>query len=174
MSVYEQIKADLGYLKLDAAAGVFATLAEQAKSEDWSHIEFLARLVAEQATADRDRRLAARLRYARFPHRRSIDDFDYEFQPSVDRKLVEDLATLRFIDENRPILFLGQPGCGKTHLAVALATIAVEAGYRGYFTTADNLCRTLVRASIEGNLASKMKAFTAPTVLVIDDGEVSA
>ena len=144
MSVYEQIKADLGYLNLDAAAGVFATLAEQARAEDWSHIEFLARLVAEQATADRDRRLAARLRYAKFPYRRTIEDFDYEFQPSVDRKLIEDLATLRFIDENRPILFLGQPGCGKTHLAVALAILAVEAGYRGYFTTADGLCRTLV------------------------------
>ena len=109
------------------------------------------------------------MRYAKFPYRRSIDDFDYEFQPSVDRKLVEGLATLRFIEENRPILFLGQPGCGKTHLAVALATLAVEAGYRGYFSTADNLCRTLVRASIEGNLTSKMKAFTAPAVLVIDD-----
>lgn len=55
MSVYEQIKSDLGYLKLDAAAGAFAMLAEQAKAEGWSHIEFLARLVAEQATADRDR-----------------------------------------------------------------------------------------------------------------------
>ena len=169
MSVYEQIKSDLGYLKLDAAADVFATLAEEARTENWSHIEFLARLIAEQATADRDRRLTARLRYARFPYRRTIEEFDYDFQPSVDRKLVEDLATLRFIDEHRPILFLGQPGCGKTHLAVALATLAVEAGYRGYFTTADNLCRTLVRASIEGNLASKLKTFTAPTVLVIDD-----
>ena len=169
MSVYEQIKADLGYLKLDAAAASFALLAEQANTNDWTHIEFLARLVAEHADADRNRRLAARLRYAKFPFRRTIEEFDYEFQPSVDRKLVEDLATLRFIDENRPILFLGQPGCGKTHLAVALATLAVEAGYRGYFTTADNLCRTLVRASIEGNLTSKMKAFTSPTVLVIDD-----
>jgi len=169
MSVYEQIKADLGYLKLDAAAASFATLAEQARTGDWTHIEYLARLIAEQATADRDRRLTARLRYARFPFRRTIEDFDYDFQPSVDRKLVEDLATLRFIDENRPILFLGQPGCGKTHLAVALATLAVEAGYRGYFTTADNLCRTLVRASIEGNLTSKTKTFTSPTVLVIDD-----
>lgn len=169
MSVYEQIKADLGYLKLDAAANSFATLAEQARVDGWTHIEFLARLVGEQATADRDRRLAARLRYARFPYRRTIEEFDYDFQPSVDPKLVEDLATLRFIDEHRPILFLGQPGCGKTHLAVALATLAVEAGYRGYFSTADNLCRTLVRASIEGNLASKLKTFTAPTVLVIDD-----
>ena len=105
---YEQIKADLGYLHLDAAAASFALLAEEARVNDWSHVEFLARLVAEQATADRNRRLAARLRYARFPYRRTLADFDFEFQPSVDRKLVEDLATLRFIEENRPILFLGQ------------------------------------------------------------------
>ena len=169
MSLYEQIKADLGYLNLTAAQASFATLAEQARLEDWTHIDFLARLVAEQATADRDRRLAARLRYARFPFRRSIEEFDYDFQPGVDRKLVEDLATLRFIDENRPILFLGQPGCGKTHLAVALATLAVEAGYRGYFTTADALAKTLVKASNEGTLATKLKTYTAPTVLVIDD-----
>jgi DNA replication protein DnaC len=167
--LYEQIKADLGYLHLDAAASSFAMLAEQARTDDWSHIEFLARLVAEQATADRDRRLAARLRYARFPYRRRLADFDFEFQPSVDRKLVEDLATLRFIEENRPILFLGQPGCGKTHLAVALATVAVEAGYRGYFTTADAMCKQLIRAQHDGNLATKLKTYTAPTVMVIDD-----
>jgi len=166
---YEQIKADLGYLHLDAAAASFAVLAEQARTNDWSHVEFLARLVAEQATADRDRRLAARLRYARFPYRRRLEDFDFEFQPSVDRKLVEDLATLRFIEENRPVLFLGQPGCGKTHLAVALATVAVEAGYRGYFTTADNMCKNLIRAQHDGTLATKLKTYTAPTVMVIDD-----
>jgi len=166
---YEQIKADLGYLHLDAAAQSFAVLAEEARTNDWSHVEYLARLVAEQATADRDRRLAARLRYARFPYRRRLADFDFEFQPSVDRKLIEDLATLRFIEENRPILFLGQPGCGKTHLAVALATVAVEAGYRGYFTTADNMCKTLIRAQHDGTLATKLKTYTAPTVMVIDD-----
>lgn len=169
MSLYEQIKADLGYLNLTAAQASFATLAEQARLEDWTHIDFLARLIAEQATADRDRRLAARLRYARFPFRRTIEEFDYDFQPGVDQKLVEDLATLRFIDENRPILFLGQPGCGKTHLAVALATLAVEAGYRGYFTTADTLTKTLVKASMEGTLTTKLKTYTSPTVLVIDD-----
>ncbi len=166
---YEQIKADLGYLHLDAAAASFAVLAEQARTNEWSHVEFLARLVAEQATADRNRRLAARLRYARFPYRRRLEDFDFEFQPSVDRKLVEDLATLRFIDENRPILFLGQPGCGKTHLAVALATVAVEAGYRGYFTTADAMCKQLIRAQHDGTLATKLKTYTAPTVMIIDD-----
>lgn len=167
--LYEQIKDDLGYLGLDRAGEVFATLADDARAHDWTHIEFLARLLAEESTATRDRRLAARLRYARFPFHKAIDDFDFEFQPTVDRKLVTDLASLRFIDENRPILFLGQPGCGKTHLAVSLAIRAVEAGYRGYFTTADDMCRHLVAATVDGTLTSKLKTYTAPTVLVIDD-----
>jgi DNA replication protein DnaC len=167
--VYEQLKDDLGYLQLGRVAECFATLADQADRESWTHVEFLARVVAEQTAATTNRRLAARMRYARFPYRRTLDDFDYAFQPSVDRKLVEDLATLRFITENRPVLFLGQPGCGKTHLAVALATLAVEAGYRGYFTTADTMCKTLIRAQHDGTLTTKLKTYTAPTVLVIDD-----
>src|SRR4029453_17775725 len=122
-SVYEQIKDDLGYLQMDRAAEVFAVLAEQARSEDMTHIEFLARLIAEQADATRNRRLTARLRYARFPFRKTIEQFDFAFQPSVDRRLVDDLATLRFMDSGRPILFLGQPGCGKTPLPVAIAPL---------------------------------------------------
>lgn len=166
---YEQLKADLGYLQLGRAAECFATLAEQAKAESWSHVQFLARVVAEQAAATTNRRLAARLRYARFPYRRTVEEFDFDFQPSVDRKLVEDLASLRFIGEGRSIAFLGQPGCGKTHLAVALATLAVEAGYRGYFTTADDMVAALGRARLDGTWATKLRTYTAPTVLVVDD-----
>ena len=166
---YEQLKDDLGYLQLGRAAECFATLAEEAKAKDWSHVEFLAKVIGEQAASTTNRRLAARLRFARFPYRRTMEDFDFQFQPSLDRKLVADLATLRFIAENRPVLFLGQPGCGKTHLAVALATKAVEAGYRGYFTTADDMAVALVQARREGTWASRLKALTAPTVLVIDD-----
>lgn len=168
-SIYEQIKADLGHLDWPAATEHFAALAEQARVENWTHLEYLARPVGAQATATKDRRLAARLRFARFPYQRSIEDFDFECQPSVDPKLVADLATLRFIDEKRPLLFLGQPGCGKTHLAVALATRAVKAGYRGYFTTADDMCCTLTTAGRDGTLPAKLKTYTAPTVLVIDD-----
>jgi DNA replication protein DnaC len=168
-SPYESLKADLGYLQLGRAAECFATLADQAKTEEWSHVEFLARVIAEQTAATTNRRLAARLRYARFPYRRTVDEFDFDFQPSVDRKLVADLASLRFIGEGRSIAFLGQPGCGKTHLAVALATLAVEAGYRGYFTTADDMVVALGRARLDGTWATKLRTYTAPTVLVLDD-----
>jgi len=166
---YEQLKNDLGYLQLGCAAECFASLAEEAKQAGWSHVEYLARVVASQAAATTNRRLTARLRYARFPYRRSIEDFDFDFQPSVDRKLVADLASLRFIGEGRSLAFLGQPGCGKTHLAVALATRAVEAGYRGFFTSADDMVSALGRARLEGTYPARLRTYTAPSILVIDD-----
>ena len=129
-TISKWVKDDLGYLQMDRAAEVFATLAEDARTSDWTHLEFLARLIGEQADATRNRRLAARLRCARFPFRNAISDFDFELQPTIDRHLVDDLATLRFMETGRPILFLGQPGGGQTHPAVALATLAVEAGFR--------------------------------------------
>jgi DNA replication protein DnaC len=166
---YERLKDDLGYLQLGRAAERFAVLAEQAATDGWSHVEYLAAVMAEQVSATTNRRLAARMRYARFPYRRTVDDFDFAFQPTVDRKLVADLATLRFIAENRALLFLGQPGCGKTHLAVALAVTAVEAGYRGYFTTADDMAHALIAARRDGTFAHRLRTYTAPTVLVLDD-----
>ena len=168
-SPYEQLKDDLGYLGLDAAAECFATLAEEAMTADWPPVVYLERVIAEQARATRNRRLSARLRFAHFPGRKTIEDFDFSFQPSVDRKLVMDLATLRFVTEGRSILFLGQPGCGKSHLATALAIMAVEAGYRGYFTSADDMVRNLGHALMEGTFNHRLKSYVAPSVLVIDD-----
>ncbi len=109
-AIAERIKDDLGYLKLQRAAEVFATTAQEAKAKHMSHLEFLERVVAEEAAHTRNRRLAARLRFARFPQRRTLDEFDFSFQPSIDRKLVEDLATLDFVSDGIPILLLGPPG----------------------------------------------------------------
>jgi len=168
-SPYEQLKDDFGYLGLDAAAECFATLSEVAMTEAWPPVVYLERVVAEQARATRNRRLSARMRFAHFPTRRTIEEFDFSFQPTIDKKLVMDLATLRFVTEGRPILLLGQPGCGKSHLATALAILAVEAGYRGYFTPADDMVRALSHALIDGTFNQKLKRYVAPSVLVIDD-----
>ena len=118
-SLYEQLKDDLGYLGLHRSAECFATLAEEAKTQEWSHIEFLARVVGEQAAATVNRKLAARLRFARFPFRRTLADFDFEFQPTLYRKLLDDLATLRFIEDNRP-------SCSSTSLGAARPIVKLD------------------------------------------------
>lgn len=108
-SIYEQLKDDLGYLKLTRAAEVLPALLDRARAEGLSHAQFLAELVAEEAAATRNRRMAARLRFAHFPVRRSLDEFDFDFQPSVDRKLVADLASLRFVTEGTPLGSAARP-----------------------------------------------------------------
>jgi DNA replication protein DnaC len=129
-------------------------------AEGFPHAQFLAELVAAEAAATRNRRMAARLRFAHFPARRTLAEFDFDFQPSVDRKLIEDLASLRFVAEGRPLLLLGQPGCGKSHLAIALATLAVEVGYRGYFTSAADLVATISGAYADGSFATRIRTYT--------------
>jgi len=135
-TLMEQLKDDFGYLKLTKAAEVFAAYAETARKDATDPLEFLARVVSDEVDATRQRRLASRLRFAHFPFRRTLEEFDFDFQPSIDPKMIFDLAELDFVREGRPLLFLGKPGCGKSHLAVALAIKAVEAGYRGYISSA--------------------------------------
>lgn len=166
-TLIEQIKDDLGYLKLHRSAEVFAALADGEHHAD--RLDFLAALVAEEATATRQRRLNARLRFAHFPARRAIEEFDFDFQPSIDRALIDDLAALDFVRAGTPILLLGKPGCGKTHLAVSLGIRAVEAGYRGYFTTATDMVAAMTTAYADGTFTTKMRTYTGPSVLVIDD-----
>jgi DNA replication protein DnaC len=167
--LYEQLKDDLGYLKLVRAAELLPALLDRAHADGLTHAQFLAELVAAEAAATRNRRMAARLRFAHFPTRRTLEEFDFDFQPSVDRKLIQDLASLRFVVEGRPLLLLGQPGCGKSHLGIALATLAVEAGYRGYFTSAADLVATIAGAYADGSFPTKIRTYTGPSVLVIDD-----
>jgi DNA replication protein DnaC len=168
-ALIEQIKGDFDYLKMYRSAEVFALLADAASRDDKSHLEFLAEVLAEEATATRQRRLNARLRFAHFPARRTLEDFDFSFQPSLDPKIIWALAELDFVEAGTPILLLGKPGCGKSHLAIALGIRAVEAGYRGYFTTATDMVAAMTTAYADGTFATKIRTYTGPSVLVIDD-----
>src|SRR5579863_3603958 len=168
-TLIEQIKGDLGYLKLTRTEEVFAELADQARAAHEDPLEFLAKVMTTEVDSTRQRRLSARLRFAHFPFRKTLEEFDFDFQPSIDPKVVFDLAELDFVREGRPVLLLGRPGCGKSHLGVALGIKAVKAGYRGYFTGATDMTKALVSAWAEGTFTQKIRTYTSPSVLVIDD-----
>jgi DNA replication protein DnaC len=168
-SVYQQLRGHLATLKLHDAAEALPGVLEQATAEGLSPTATLERLFGIEVSATEARRLAGRLRFASLPTPATLEDFDYDAAPTVDPKLINELATCRYIESATNVLLIGQPGLGKTHLAVGLARKAAEAGYRTYFTTAADLAARCHRAAIEGRWATTMRFFNGPSLLVIDE-----
>ena len=113
---YEKLITDLKRLRLPAMAEMLDSYTKQAVSSSMSYMDFLGGLVTEEVSYKERRGVENRIKSARFPVMKSLDDFDYAFQPSIDRKKLEELSSLRFIDNKENVLFLGPPGVGKTHL----------------------------------------------------------
>jgi len=109
------------------------------------------------------------LQFARFPYQKLLAEFDYAAQPSIDRRLIEELATGRYLYEGRHVIFLGPPGVGKTHLAIALGVAAAELGHRVYFSSAIDMARRLKKAMADNRLHREMNNLTRPKLLVIDE-----
>ncbi|MGH2747665.1 MAG: IS21-like element helper ATPase IstB [Actinomycetota bacterium] len=168
-TIYQKLRTHLSYLGLGRAAEVLASHLEEAQRERTSATAFLERLLAEEVAATEVRRLAGRLRFAHFPVDKRLEDFDFDAQPGLDRKMIEELATLRFVEEKANLLLIGRPGVGKTHIALALGHRAVEAGYRVYYTTAADLAARCRRAALEGRWATTMRFFNGPQLLIVDE-----
>ena len=168
-AVYQQLRSHLAYLKLSAAAEALPAALEHAEQAKPSYTRFLADLLDVEVRATEQRRLAGRLRLAGFPSSKALEEFDFDAQPNLDRRLVEELATLRFIEEKANALLIGPPGVGKTMLAIALGLRAVHAGYRVYYTTAADLVARTAKAALEGRWQTTMRFWNGPQLLVVDE-----
>lgn len=166
---YQQLREHLSYLGLTTAADQLAGELDRALKEKCSVTEVLASLLEAEVIATKARRARGRLRFAHFPVHKTLRDFDFNFQPSLDRKLIAELSTLRFITERRNVILLGPPGVGKSHIAIALGIHATEAGYQAYFTSAADMVASLQTAHLAGSALYKLRTYLKPSVLVIDE-----
>jgi len=131
--------------------------------------EQLAILLEEEINFRQERAVKMRLKLAKFPVLKTIDDFDFTFQPDLDREALLKLFNLSFIDEKSNIVFVGPSGTGKTHLAISLGIAACQGGYTAYFTTFQDLIETLRKADQQNRLRRKLQTFNKPHLLVIDE-----
>src|SRR4030042_1039231 len=124
--------AGLTDLGLSVAAEHLDSLAQQAAAAQWSYTHFLGCVLDHELRARHDKRVALNLQFAHFPAPKKLEEFDYGAQPSIDPRLIEELATRRYLTEGRNLVLLGPPGVGKTHLAIGLGVSVAQLGHRVY------------------------------------------
>lgn len=167
--VTARIRSTAAKLGLPHLAESLNQYAERAEEGKLGYLDFLDLVMAEELAVRDDRRFRQGLRLSKLPHHKTLDDYDFSFQPELDPRKVKDLATLSFVEAKANAALLGPPGVGKTHLAVALAVAACRAGFSIYFTTLDDMVRQLKTAEAGGRLTSKLRSYLRPSVLVVDE-----
>ena len=157
MIALERALKHLETLGLKQAVEVLDNTLDMAASRQWTYPDMLAELLGAEVAARRERYLTTRTRLAHLPFQRTLEQFDFAFQPSVDERLIKELASLAFVSEATNLLLLGPPGVGKTHLAIALALQAIENGFGAYFVRAYDLMEDLRRAPMLPKLTMRRR-----------------
>ena len=158
----EQLTADCTQLRLTRIAATLPTLLEEAAAAELSYSAFLSAVLRTEVASKQEKHHTMRVQMARFPFHKTLDGFDWKAQPSIEPKVIKELATMRFVANGANALLLGPPGVGKTHLSVALGMEACRLGLRVAFTT-------LGKALYENRLDERLKLLTQPKLLLIDE-----
>jgi DNA replication protein DnaC len=148
---------------------VLPALFEQARQQKMTYETFLQRALDAEVEGRNLRAAQRRIQAARLPVTKTLESFDFSFQPSISERLVRELADLSFVQTATNVIFLGPPGVGKTHLCIALAVKALAAGHSALFTTLSQLAEALETASYPSLVRQRLRRYTTPSVLIIDE-----
>jgi DNA replication protein DnaC len=165
----DRIRHHLVGLKMPRALEVLDHILRRLECGEIGAPEALEALLGEELTLREGRRVRAALKMGRLLTIKTLTGFDFSFQPSLDRNRILTLAQLEFIDRHEVVHFIGQPGCGKTHLALALGVEAVKAGRSVYFSTLADVVSSLAKAEREGTLRERLRFLCRPQLLIIDE-----
>jgi DNA replication protein DnaC len=165
----ERLSENLMKLRLLKSRERLEAVLQDAATKEMAYSDFLEQILSEEVAAKTQKNVAMRTAMARFPFVKPLETFDFGYQPSIDKKQVLQLASCHYIEHGDNVLVLGPPGVGKSHLAVALGLKAIENGYRVLFTTAAALIASLTKSHNEGKLDERLKFYTTPRLLIIDE-----
>ncbi len=157
-------------LRLSGMADALEIRLRQAQAENMAPIDFISALVSDELLRRQDRLFERRTKQARFrDHDRCLDSFDFDFNKKMNRALIYDLATARFVAQREDVLFLGPPGTGKSHLAQAIGRAAIQQGYRVVYREAHTLIEEIADATLDGTRKDYLADLAAAPLLIIDD-----
>jgi|LGOV01.1.fsa_nt_gb DNA replication protein DnaC len=168
-STYNQLIKNLDYLKLTQMITHLDDTIDFINTNNLSFVEGLAKLSSHEIDFKEASMIRAMVKVGAFPHRKEVKDFEFDFQPSVNQQQILDFTTLRFLENQENIVFLGPSGVGKTHLATSIGIAAAKKRYSTYFIKCHNLLQQLKRARLENRLDTRLKHFTKYRVLIIDE-----
>ena len=169
MTEIERVKEQLKRLSLHTMAGIFEKEAEKAAKSQMSYTAFLARLIDEEVANKTDRSINARIVKAHFPAIKTLESFDFTFQPSLPRAQVKELAELGFVEQAYNVLFIGPPGSGKSHLSIALGVKACAQRKRVLFISAASILDQLIAAAVSHSLQKMLDLLGRLDLLIIDE-----
>ncbi len=168
-SLREHLQSQLADLKMPGALEALDDILARIDGGHLKAAEALEALLGAQITLRNNRRLVAAMRSSRLPAVKTLADFDFAFQPSLQREQIDSLHTLGFVERRENVIFLGPPGVGKTHLAISLAIAAAQSGRRVYYGTLSDLITSLEEAQAAGRLSQRLKTLVFPSLLVVDE-----
>lgn len=153
-------------------AGIYNSLDERIKyanEKDLTYLEFLELIFEDEAANRRDNSYKKRYHRSKFPYYKTLEDFDFNFQPSINKKIINDCAICQFISERKNIVFIGNPGTGKTHLSIAIGIKALLKGSKVLFTSVAEMLQTLHFSKADNSYYQKIKYYLAPDLLILDE-----